>query len=369
MKLSTLDASKGDFFVPTYVIKVANQDLLRDLFLAVTSVQIDLKQKAAGRFSFTIENAFDWESREFVAKRDEKRIDLMELFAFGTPIEVSFGYVDTTKLTVLLKGIVTEVSTSFKEGGAPGLTVSGYDGLYPFTLGKNTRHWENVHDSKAVSDIAGKRKVSVKVVQTGPSKPRIDQNQQSDFTFLQKLADRNGVTFYMRGDTLYFGPRQNKRSDILELPWGKGLLSFAPEVSLSRQVTDVKVYGWSAERGERVVGRATRGDESGRDTRRESGADRVTRALGTKTLMRVRAAVHTQAEADARARAILEERSEEFVKGNGESIGLPEIVPDINIALTGLGNAFSKTYYVNESTHTIDGSGYRSTFRIEETTV
>ena len=369
MQLSALEAEKGEFYVPTYVVKVADQDLLRDLFLAVSRVEVDLKEKAAGRFSFTVENAFDWETREFVAKRDENQIDLMQLFAFGKPIEISFGYGELSKLSVLLQGMVTEISTSFSEGGAPGLTVSGYDGLYPLTVGKNTRHWENVRDSKAVSDIAGSKGLSANVVQTDPTKPRIDQNQESDIVFLQKLADRNGVTFYMRGDSLYFGPRQNDRSDVLELPWGKGLLTFSPEVNLSRQISAAEVYGWSAERGEQIVGRAARGDESGRDSRRDSGADRITRALGNKTLMRVRAAVHTQAEADARARAILEERSEEFVKGNGESIGLPEIMPDINIALTGLGSTFSKTYYVSESTHTIDGSGYRTTFKIEETSV
>ena len=173
----------------------------------------------------------------------------------------------------------------------------------------------------------------------------------------------------MRGDTLYFGPRQNDRTDVLELAWGKGLLTFSPEVNLSRQITAVEVYGWSAERGEQIIGRAERGEETGRDTRLESGAEQIAGALGGETLMRVRAAVHTQSEADARARAILEERGEEFVKGNGESIGLPEIIPDINLALTGLGSAFSKTYYVSESTHTIDESGYRNTFKIEETTV
>ena len=369
MELHELEPNKGEFYVPTYAIKVGGQDLLRDLLLAITSVEVDLKQKAAGHFNFTLKNAFDWESREFVAEHEEKRIDLMELFAFGSAIEISFGYGDPSKLTLLLKGIITEISTNFTEGGSPGLTISGYDGLYPLTVGKNTRHWEDARDSEVVSDITGGERFSIDVVQTNPVKPRIDQNQETDIAFLSKLADRNGVTFYMRGDTFYFGPRHNDSSDVLELPWGKGLLSFSPEVNLSKQITSVEVSGWSAERGEAIVGRATRGEETGRDTRRQSGADRISTALGGESLMRIRAAVHTQAEADERARAILEGRSEEFVKGNGESIGLPEIVPDINIAVTGLGNVFSKTYYVCESTHKIDSNGYRNTFKIEETSV
>jgi uncharacterized protein len=370
MELNALESKTNNFYAPTYSIEVASKDLLRDLFLTITSVEVDLKQKAAGRFSFTVQNAFEWESREFVANQQENAINLMEFFAFGTPIKISLGYGERSKLSLLIQGTITEISTNFSEGGSPELTISGYDGLYPLTLGKNTRHWENALDSKAVSDIASKNSLTVqKIVPTAPIKPRIDQSQEADIVFLQKLADRNGDTFYMKGDKFYFGPRQNDRSDVLSLAWGKDLLSFSPEVNLARQVTTVEVHGWSAEKGEPILGRATRGDETGRDTRRESGADRITIALGNKTVMRVRAAIHTQAEADSRARAILEERGEEFVKGNGESIGVPEIIPDINIALNGLGNVFSKIYYVSESTHKIDGSGYRSTFKIEETSV
>ncbi len=369
MDLRSLEAKYGDFYVPAFTIKVGSQDLVRTLFLTVTSVEIDLKLKAPGRFSFTVANSFDWESRAFVAKREKGRIDLMDLFAFGSPIEINLGYGDPSKLTSMMVGTVTEISTSFNEGGTPNLSISGYDKLYPLTLGKNTRHWEDERDSKAVSDIAGDKGLSTNVMQTDPVKPRIDQNQESNIGFIGKLAKRNGVIFYINNGALYFGPRKNERDDVLELAWGKGLLSFSPEVNLAKQITSVEVHGWSAEKGKSIVGRAKRGDETGRDSRRKSGADRITSSFGSETIMRVRAAVHTQAEADARARAILEERGEEFVKGSGESIGVPDIVPDINIALTGLGTVFSKTYYVNESNHKVDANGYRTTFKIEETTV
>ena len=55
--------------------------------------------------------------------------------------------------------------------------------------------------------------------------------------------------------------------------------------------------------------------------------------------------------------------------GSGESIGLPELKPDTNVAITGLGRAFSKTYYLSEATHTIDNSGYRTSFKVRETTI
>ncbi|SUS04672.1 conserved hypothetical protein [uncultured Defluviicoccus sp.] len=369
MRLTALETRYGGFYAPAFSAIVGGQDLVRDLFLPVTQVEVDLKQRTANRFSFTVANAFDWEAREFVAGPSEQRINLLELFAFGTRTDIAMGYGDPAKLRVMISGTITEIGTSFAEGGAPALTISGYDGLFPLTVGQKTRHWEERRDSDVVLAIASEAKLSATVVQTDPVKRRVDQNQQTDLDFIGKLAERNYATFLLNRDGLYFGPRRQERSGLLELTWGQGLLSFSPQVNLAKQVTAVEVYGQPAEVGEPIVGRARRGEETGRDTSRQSGGDRLARALGEEHVMRVRLPVHTQAEADARARAILRERAQEFVQADGESVGLPDIEPDTNIALTGIGRVFSKTYYVSEATHKVDSSGYRTTFKVEEPTV
>ena len=369
MRIAELEQSHGDFFVPTFVIKVGGEDVLRDLYLPVSAVSVDLKEKKAGRFSFTIVSAFDWEAHEFFATQRKQRVDLLELFAFGSPVEISLGYGDPADLAPILTGSITEITTDFTAGSTPELSISGYDGLYPLTVGKNTRHWEGKPDSVAVQAVAGSNGLPAEVGVTRPIKARIDQNNETDLAFLEKLAERNGATFYHRDRKLYFGPRQNGSGSVIELEWGQGLLGFSPEANLARQIAEVKVHGRSAASGEVIVGRARSGEESGRDPRSQSGGQRVVTALSREPVLNIRAAVHTQAEADARAKAVLEERAQQFVTGSGESIGAPEVVPDTNIALSGLGRAFSKAYYVSEAVHKIDNAGYRTSFTVQETTV
>jgi phage protein D len=77
--------------------------------------------------------------------------------------------------------------------------------------------------------------------------------------------------------------------------------------------------------------------------------------------------VFTQAEAEKRANAALNERAKQFLTGEGESIGLPDVRPDRNVMLDNLGAPFSKTYYVQQATHKIDGNGYRTRFKVKET--
>ncbi|RPF28994.1 phage late control D family protein [Georgenia muralis] len=371
MRLAQLeqDTAHDRFYVPTFAVKVGGEDVLRDLYLAVTSVSVDLKEKTAGRFSFKVAAAFDWEAREFLATRAEERVDLLELFAFGATVEIALGYGDPAALSPVLTGVVTELSTDFSAGSTPELSISGSDGLYPLTVGKNTRHWEAAPDSTAVADVARAAGLRADVEPTTPAKDRIDQNNETDMVFVTTLAERNKATFYERDRTLYFGPRHKDAAAVAELVWGEGLLSFSPEANLARQISEVRVHGRSAATGTEIVGRARRGDETGRDTGEESGGERVVRALAADPVLNLRAPVSTQEEADARAQAVLDERAQDFLTGRGECVGLPELLPDTNVTLGGLGRAFSKTYYIAETTHTLDGSGYRTTFTVQETTV
>jgi len=57
------------------------------------------------------------------------------------------------------------------------------------------------------------------------------------------------------------------------------------------------------------------------------------------------------------------------VTGDAECIGVPTILPDSNITLGNLGAPFSKTYYVQQTTHKVDSSGYRTRIKVKETSL
>ena len=82
-------------------------------------------------------------------------------------------------------------------------------------------------------------------------------------------------------------------------------------------------------------------------------------------MLRVREPVFSQQQADQTARAILKRRAEGFVGGRGESIGIPEIKPNANVTLQGLGDLFSTTFYVQQATHTVDSLGLSHDVRSE----
>jgi Bacteriophage probable baseplate hub protein len=362
---------RATYYPPAFSVVVSGQDLVRKLHLEVASVQVDTIVGAADRFSFVVNNAFDLAKREFLPIGDRS---LPQFFVFGAPVAISMGYRD--KLDLMLTGIVTELSTSFPSSGIPQLTISGYDHSYAMTKGTKSQNWENRKDSDVVREVATEHKLTPKVDDTKVVHPKIERSQESSESFLLRLAKRNGFDCFVNFNELVFRKKGNDKAAVIELVWGEGLVSFSPEINLSEQVTQVEVYGWNVQCKKPIVGRARKGDEPGRDEetrckeKRASGAEYLQAICKEKeSTLRVREPVFSQQEADLRARAILKRRAEGFVGGRGESIGIPELKANANVRFKRLGCFFETTLHIHQATHTVDGSGYRTSFDVKDVTI
>jgi phage protein D len=366
MDLATLSKNYREFFAPTYAVRLGRDDLMRDLAVAISQVEVDMLLGAASRFSVTLTDCYSHKLRGFRTGRGQ---DLLTLLSFGREVEVCFGYGDARSTKPLLSGAITEISTNYPDGSSPELTVAGFDHGFSLTIGKNSRTWTDAPDSKAAQTIASENNLQGKIETTGETHAQIEQNQESDWEFLKKLADRNHFELYVdEFKTLHFGKPNDKAGAVVRLAYGEGLLSFKPEANLAGQISKVEVYGWDPNTKERFFGEASAGEESG--LQGKSAGELLkgfVRDPKKQPTLRIRQPVFSQAEARQRAKAALSERAKQFLTGEGETIGLPELRPDRNIELTNLGDRFSKTYYIQQATHKVDASGYRTRFKVKET--
>jgi phage protein D len=367
MDLAALSNRDGGFYVPAFNVLVDGQSLMEKLGIGVSQVDIDLSLGAAGRFSFTVVDTYDTEKRMFLSAQGAS---VLELLKFGAAVTIGIGYGDRAALVPMIAGMITEITTSFAEGGTPELAIAGYDQLFAMTLGKVSKSWTKASDSDVVSELAKQNNLATDIEPTKQKHDQIEQNQESDFEFMKKLAERNHYEFYVDpGRTLRFGPPRDKSDGVVTLKWGEGLLSFKPEANLATQVGAVEVYGWDPQKKEAIVGRATAGEESGKDPRRQSGGERLRAAIMKLPVLQVRQPVFTQSEAKERAKAILNDKAKQFLTGEAECVGLTDLRPDRNVTLENLGDPFSKTYYIQQTTHKVDGNGYRTRVKVKETTL
>jgi phage protein D len=366
MELAALAKRYGDFYAPSFAIRLGRNDLMRDLLVTVSQIEVDLVLGTASRFSFTISDCYSHKLHAFRSGRGE---DVLTLLAFGAEVEICLGYGDAKSTPAALSGFITEITTSFPEGGSPELSIAGYDHGFAMTMGKNSRTWSEARDSDAAREIASFNNLDAVIETTKGKLAQIEQNQEGDWQFLKKLADRNHFELYVdERRRLHFAPPDDKATEVVRLVYGQGLLSFKPEANLAGQISRVEVYGWDHNKKDTIIGRASAGEESGL-TGKSAGQylNTFVRDPDKRPTLRIRQPVFTQAEADQRAKAALNERAKQFLTGEGETIGLPEIRPDRNVELDNLGVPFSKTYYVQEATHKIDSNGYRTRFKVKET--
>lgn len=370
MVLIARSSTLPDLYVPASSIDLGavGSDMREAHGLVFTHVEVDLQLSVAGQFRLTIPNTFDAARADFLTPRGAP---VLPLLALGTRIWIRMGYGDRVRQKLVFSGFITAVGTSFAEGGSPELEVSGTDATYRMTLGTREHRFEQKKVSDAVNKIALDNGFDLKFEGTPPDHVTLDANLQTDLEFLGKLAQNFSTPqqkweFYARADErtdkLHFRPRRKDDPPIATLRWGADLLSFKPEVNLGNQVSRVEVHSWDETRKEKILGVA-RADQGKNGA--IPGGDIQRRAFGKETVLELRFPVRSKQEADQRAAAELAKRTNDLVKGEGETFGFPELLPDRTLALTGLGSKFSATYYVTKTVHRYDTSGYRTRFSIE----
>ena len=388
------DESKrhGDFYVPRYEIKIAGARLPQNVVRDVLQVTYSDNVKELGSFELTVSN-WDADKREFKYVGSETNDSLAKnpLHRLFNPsrrdVEVYLGY--GGKLSLMVNGELTTLEPSFPSSGGPTLNVRGVNALNKLrTKQFDTPSWVEEKPSriaKSFEDLTdpkegGKKRFPLEVeiddnaMQKEQRIKYLTQRNQYDIDFLLALARRVGYVIFIKEEErekgrvtkkrrLYFGPSDANhpatRLATFELRWGISLIDFKPTFTTANQIKSVTVHGWNRSTKQRITGKASLDDPKfklNRDLHKqlENSAAREERVVDEP--------VFTQREADERAEAILLERSKDLVTASGTCIGLPDLRAGQRVQIAGLGDRFCGEYFVTDTTHTINDSGYITRF-------
>ena len=408
MQVMTLrDQSKrqGDFYVPRYEIKTAGANLPQNVVRDVLQVTYSDNVKELDSFELTVSN-WDADKREFKYVGSETSDSLAKnpLHQLFNPsrhgVEVTMGY--GKNLTLMMKGDLTTMEPSFPSGGGPTLTVRGLNILHKLRKkqyshtwaadasgGETAKHpsgWKESEIAKSLYTLADPNDkenkprfpLPVEIDENALSKEHpityVAQDNQYDIDFLLSRARRIGYVIFIKEEErengrvtkqrrLYFGPSDANHPGIrlttFELRWGASLIDFKPTLTTANQVKSVTVKGWDRSTKQPITGKASLDD-------RKFGLNRDLLKLLESADAReehvVDKPVFTQKEADEMARAILLERSKDLVRASGTCVGLPELRAGQRVKIAGVGSRFSGEYFVTDTTHTINDSGYITRF-------
>ncbi|HEX2095362.1 MAG TPA: hypothetical protein VHG28_23400 [Longimicrobiaceae bacterium] len=358
------------YFAPEFRVEVDGARVAADVTKNITDVSVTLVPDAIDSLRLTLANPYPelrW-----------THTDDAGLFCEGNGIKVFMGYAGAP-LVLMFDGEITGLSPSFPEGGSPTMGIEGFNRLHRLQQKQDPITLRDATDGDLVRRIAGASKLNAKVDDPGIVHPHLSTGCAAHLQYLLERARAVRREVWVEGTTLHFATPRATGEPAYTLVWGRTrdsytegslpLQSFTPTLDTRRQVNTVVVRGQDPLTREVIKGRAGEGSEGATPGRKQTGGQVRATAMGGPTeLVVVDEPVTSQAEAAARARAIYNERSMEFIQGSGSTLGLPGLRSGIVVTLDGLGR-FNGNYYVTSSTHTIGSGGYRTSFSVKKDSV
>ncbi|HYV65048.1 MAG TPA: hypothetical protein VE964_02330, partial [Myxococcales bacterium] len=317
---------------------------------AISGVRVFLTHRGASAFEIVVDDPeLRWQDKPTFTECKEVKIEL------GIP----------GKMKKVFDGEVTAWRTELERAGPTVLVLRGLDRSHRLMRGHKTKTYAQASPIDCAQQIASATGLTAKTSAGQPAPVKIFrmQSNESDFTFLRKMADLEGYLFYVDGSDLHFERPKISSNDDLTVTYGEELKSFLPVANFRRPASKVEAFAWDSAGKAALTGKAKPGDELWSVPGGKPGAD-VSTFQGTKAnLGIVESHVVTQEHADTVARAALTRRSLEFLTAEVEVQGNPEIKPGalVNVKKVGV---YSGHYLVTEANHFFDAAGYSCIFYV-----
>lgn len=353
-------ATLASTYVPDCAIALAGQPFPSDLRASMISVRFEESLEGADRVEIQFAN-------QGLALLDHP------LLALTNSVELSLGY-QPDGLQSMFMGTITGVDPTFPSGGMPTVTISAHNFELRLTEGEKTRAFPwYLPDSVIAAIVAAENflttepdpaAAAVGALNLLNQRPRY-QYKNSDYRFLRGIAAEYGFEMWVDGDFMNFKfLLPGVPPPDVELRWGESLVEFAPRHTSIGQVVAVTLKVYVSEiKLELAVQVRWDGDSIG---------IRVIPALFAEMSETVEATLGLpDIPLDSPADAIkwvlgeMRRRINNRTTGRGTAIGDPRLRIGKVIALSGLGDAFSgRDYRLISVSHTLDSSGYRTSFEV-----
>jgi phage protein D len=279
-------------------------------------------------------------------------------FEIGKSLEFSYAGANDRRPKPIFKGEITSLEPEFTQEGFM-LTIRGYDRSHRLNRARKIATYQNMSASQIASKIANAAGLAPRVDETGVTNEFTQQNNETDWEFLWRLASMYDYEVVVEDKTLHFrAAGGGSNAETVEFDWAKSrpqLISLRPRVTGVQQVKEVVVRGWDLTQKKKIEAKA----QVTPPPAVKIGVHRskVTQALGGGTLTVADAPITTMGQASKLAKSVASQLSHGFVHADGTSEGDARIVPGTKLKVRGIGRTYSGTYVVSKATHHFAGGG------------
>ena len=344
-----------DFSAPAFEITLGGKELSRAK-ATVTELEVELNADGtAGGCSFSIEGLYDYEQSSWNS-------EIASLIEVGAELTVKAGYV---KKEEVFYGYVDDYAMEFSPEGAPRIQVSGIDGLgylmscrQPLYAGQ--RKAAEIIKSVLNKAVSAGFARSVTVGSLKDYEVPLVKEQLDDWRYLQLMAQRYGASLMVVDGEMVFDTTMSNTKEILTLTMGVGLERFCKRVSLAHQVGEVEIYGRDVNQKpiHAAVNTVTVGEGS-------KSAAQIVSAFKKASLREYSEFARTEEECRKLAQNRLNGIAMGFVSGDGQCVGIPELIPGRYLKIDGSDKSINGLYYLTKVRYVFSEAGYHTAFEFK----
>ena len=258
----------------------------------------------------------------------------------------------------IFSGEVIAVDHAFQGKGTSSMIIKCVDNSHRLGRGRKTKFWNDMKDSDVVQEVGAESKLSVECDDTGEVHKYILQRNESNISFLKRLAARNNFQVRVEPGKLLF-KKASTGGTAKELSTNAGLLSLNMSYNSSEMAQQVIVRGWDPATKKEIVGKASASDVANIGGG-ENGAQ-LSSVFGEETAYITDVPVKTQEQADMLAKSEMERIARKFCKGKCSFIGDASVRAGTVVNIKDFGQHLNGTFYVVSSRHILTpSSGYKT---------
>ena len=281
----------------------------------------------------------------------------------GAKLEVFLGYGEASKAESVFVGYISSIEMVL-EGETTTMIVTAMDcKQFMMNSYRSLRKKDIKKYSEAVTDVLKNYSAmytGTEVEASDQVLAPIEQHNQSDYDFVVSLAKRLNYLFYVVAGKVYFVSYKKYTNSVLTVEPGANLYRLRREVSLANQVKSVTVRSHNVEDADKPFeSKAVSVTAVGGGSK--AGADTTKLINQSMEKVVVDNTVRSEAEAKARAEALMNELSMGFLTGTMEIAGLPAVIPGRMVTVAKVNDDFNRDYFITKVVHHMDKDGFQTT--------
>jgi uncharacterized protein len=360
------------YFAPAFRIVLNGSRIAADVSAEIEQLEVVSKPDTLDTFSFTIANP--------LPKMRWTHTSDADLFHEGSSVKIAMGYVDD--LQNMIEGEITQISPSFPQDGVPTIAIQGHTLLHRLKGNHNTRTFQGVSDKDIVEKIAREANLQADAEDPHVQYEYVMQPNQTDLEFLRERARKLHFEILVQDKKLIFRRSQECKPKTYTLVWAHAqkaiaigsnalpISTFSLHMDASKPATSVETRSYDPSSKKAFVSRAGPSDQTSPMGGTKKGGDVTNDAFKReRKLVHVVTPFGSQGECDQHAKAYYNNQAMGLVSGTAETIGVPDLRGGQIITMLGIGPRFEGDYRIDQATHTIGSSGYKTSLTVKRNSV